>query len=351
MRHIALTIALVWLGTHWLRAEDSYPIKVYPCPRLDAAPAIDGSLADACWAKAPVVSGFTRYDRPQLMGVQTSFRMGYDETHLYLGVHCDEPKAKQLAPSFAGRDSGEVFHAEAIELFLDPRHSHADYYQIAANLAGSLYDSFKTDPSWDSATRAAAKILADGWELEMAIPWRDIGVDAPKPGMVLGFNVCRDRHAGGDREWSNWSQTMASFHDPVRFAHLVLSPTEAAVGALEKEFRKGDRLGPILVFSTGGYAGKAYGAMAREMVRRLDALIAEVEAEGKKEAAASAREEVTARLQVAREEMEPVRRRLNAAEALDGAAWTRMSVELSALEAKLRALLWDARLAALLRGI
>ena len=351
MRHLALAVALVCLGALGLRAEDSYPIKVYPCPRFEAGPAIDGSLADACWAKAPVVSGFTRYDKPQLMAVQTSFRMGYDATHLYLGVHCDEPKAKQLAPSFAGRDSGEVFHAETIELFLDPRHNHADYYQIAANLAGSLYDSFKSDPSWDSATRVAARVLADGWDLEMAIPWSEIGVDAPKPGMVLGFNVCRDRYAGGDREWSNWSQTMANFHDPVRFAHLVLSPTEAMVGGLEKEFRKGDRFGPILVFSTAGYAGKAYGAMAREMLRRLDALIAEVEAEGKTEAAASAREEVSTRLHVAREEMEPVRRRLEAAEALDGAVWTRMSVELSALEAKLRALLWDARLAALLKRI
>ncbi|MBM4039817.1 MAG: hypothetical protein FJ290_15025 [Planctomycetes bacterium] len=55
-------------------SADEYPIKVYPCPRLEAAPAIDGQLDDPCWAKAPLVSGFTLYNKPKLMDVQTSFR-------------------------------------------------------------------------------------------------------------------------------------------------------------------------------------------------------------------------------------------------------------------------------------
>ena len=50
----------------------------------------------------------------------------------------------------------------------------------------------------------------------------------------MGINVCRDRYLGADRQWTNWSQTAANFHDPERFGHLVLSPTAilAIPGAL-----------------------------------------------------------------------------------------------------------------------
>ena len=332
-------------------AGDDYPIKVYPCPRLKPAPVVDGSLGDACWQKAPLVSGFTHYNKPKLLAVQTSFRVGYDARCLYFAVHSDEPRADRLTPSYAGRDSSGCFRGETIELFLDPRHDHASYHQLAVNLAGSFYDSRRTDATWNSQSRLKTKTVADGWNLEIAIPWRDLGIEAPKAGMVVGFNVCRDRYAGGAREWSNWSQTAANFHDPLRFAHLVLSPTEAMLGALEAEFRKGERRGPILIFGHQGYARKAYLAMARKMLGRLDALIGKLAAEGEKELSEAARDEVAVRLKVARHEVEPFRRRIEVATSLDAAVWTRMSIAMAALERRLGELLWEARLAALLKEI
>jgi hypothetical protein len=333
------------------QGADDYPIKAYPCPRFEHAPTLDGLLSDACWAKAPVVSGFTWYNKPELLQVQTSFRVGYDEKCLYVGVHCDEPNAKQLSPSAAGRDSGGCFHGETVEVFLDPLHSHSDFYQLAVNLAGSFYDAHRAETSWDSATRLATKVVADGWELEMAVPWKDLGVEAPKPGMVIGLNVCRDRYAGGDREWSNWSQTMANFHDVARFGHLVLSPTEALLGKLGTELRKGDRRGAILVFGQEGYAGKAYLEMAREALRGLDAQLEQLAAEAKTESSAGAKDEIARRLDAARGQVEPYRARIQMAKSLDGAEWTRMSVEMAGLNVRLGELLWEARLAALLRGI
>ena len=332
-------------------ADDDYANKVYPCPRLEPAPVIDGAVNDACWNKAPVVSGFTWYNKPELLTVQTSFRVGYDDKHLYFGIHCDEPLVKRLSPTAAGRDTMQCFHGETIELFVDPGHDHALYYQLAVNLANSFYDSVRSDPSWNSSTRTATKIVADGWELELAIPWKDLGVKAAKPGTVVGFNICRDRTAGGAREWSNWSQTKANFHDPMRFAHLVLSGTAEMLGGMAAEFRKGDRRGPVVIFSHGGSAAKAYLAMARDTLRRLDALLAELAAEGKKEQTAAARDEVAKRLAAARKQVEPYRAKITAAKSLDATAWTRMDIEMNALERRLRTLIWEARLAALLKDI
>jgi len=349
MRRLLL-LAPVLLAASLVQAGDDYPIKVYPCPRLEPAPAIDGKVGDACWQKAPVVSGFTRYNKPTLMEVQTSFRVGYDDTFLYFGVHCDEPNAKRLSPTAAGRDTGQVFRGETIEIFVDPRHDHQGYHQFAVNLANAFYDSRRTDPTWNCQAKTATRIVADGWELEVALPWADLGVE-PKTGAVVGFNVCRDRYAGGAREWSNWAQTKANFHDPIRFAHLVLSPTAEQLGGLGAEFRKGDRAGPIVVFTHEGAAAKAYLAMAREGLKRLDALLDELAAEGKQERSAAARDEVARRLAAARQHVAPYREKLGAARVLDAAAWTRLDIELHTLERQLRHLIWDARLAALLQDI
>ena len=349
MRRLLL-LAPVLLAASLVQAGDDYPVKVYPCPRLEPAPAIDGQVGDACWQKAPVVSGFTRYNKPTLMEVQTSFRVGYDDAFLYFGVHCDEPNAKRLSPTAAGRDTGQVFRGETIEIFVDPRHDHQSYHQFAVNLANAFYDSRRSDPTWNCQARTATRMVADGWELEVALPWADLGVE-PKTGTVVGFNVCRDRYAGSAREWSNWSQTKANFHDPIRFAHLVLSPTAEQLGGLGAEFRKGDRAGPIVVFTHEGAAAKAYLAMARESLKRLDALLGQLAAEATLERSLAARKEIIERLAVARQHVAPFREKLGAAKALDAATWTRLDIQLHTLERQLRVLTWDARLAALLKDI
>jgi hypothetical protein len=349
MRHILLPAAIL-LAACLAQAGDDYPIKVYPCPRLDPAPTLDGKLADACWQRAPVVSGFTRYNKPERMDVQTSFRVGYDDAHLYFGVHCDEPNAKRLSPTAAGRDTGQVFRGETVEIFVDPRHDHENYHQFAVNLANAFYDSRRFDRTWNCAAKTATRLLPDAWELEAVLPWEAFGL-TPKPGMVVGFNVCRDRYAGGAREWSNWAQTKANFHDPVRFGHLVISPTEAQLGRLGAEFRKGDRAGPIRLYGHAGTAARAYLAMARDTLKRLDALLDELAAEATLERSLAAQEEIAERLALARQHVEPYREKLDAAKALDAAAYTRLDIQLHRLERRLRHLLWDARLAALLEDI
>ena len=329
-------------------AADSFPVKVYPCPRFSSPPKIDGRLSEACWRTAPVASGFTDYRKPRLMGVQTSFRLGYDARFLYLGVHCDEPQAKKLVPSFAGRDSSGCFRGETVEFFLDPTHNHKDYYQFAVNLAGSFYDAFKHERHWDSTTRLGTAVVADGWEVEMAIPWAQVGVKEPRAGMVLGFNVCRDRYAGGGREWSNWSQTLANFHDAPRFAHLVLSPREGELARLAPEFRKGDRRGPIIIYARGGQAGKTYRAMARDAIAGIERQLAELADLARKESSRKATEEVLERVGQARAQLAQYRKEIEGKERLDGATWTRLALEVGQLSQRLKETLWDARLAALL---
>ncbi len=107
----------------------------------------------------------------------------------------------------------------------------------------------------------AATVLGDdGWSLEVAIPWADMG-EAPEPGQVVGFNVCRDRYLGANKQWMNWSQTAANFHDPDRFGHAVLSPDAHRLGELEAEYRRGGRDGAIVFLGPPALVEASYRAL------------------------------------------------------------------------------------------
>jgi hypothetical protein len=332
-------------------AEDSFDIKVYPCPEASGPIVVDGVLSEAAWQDAPLVTGFTWYNKPELLPVQAFFRVLYDEQKLYFGVVCDEPLIDKLAPVAQSRDTHAVFDTETIEIFVDPKHD-ANYYQFAANAAGSVWDSHGTDTNWNADVSAAAKIDEAGkqWTLEFAIPWNDLGI-TPTPGAIAGFNVCRDRLIGNAREWSNWSQTQANFHDPDRFAHLVLGATPEQLAKLAPEFRKGDRHGPLVIYSSEGFANTSYLAMARDSLRKLDEQLAGLAKVAEEQRDAATRAELDKRLQAYRDEIKPFQQQVAKRSEIDAAAWMKIDLRVDQLGRELGQALWEARLAALLSGI
>jgi len=329
-------------------AGDDFPIHVYPCPLAESAPVIDGKLDDAAWQKAPLVSGFVHHDKPAPIDVQTSFRVLYDANNLYFGVRCEEPQMDKVSPVAHARDEHAIFHGETLEFFIDPHHTHERYYQLGINAAASLYDSERTEPVWNSAAKVRTHLDKDFWSMELALPWKDLGV-TPKPGHVVGFNLCRDRYAGRDREWSTWSQVKANFHDPERFSHLVLSATPEMMGKMGQEFRRAGRTGPILVFSAEGFAEKTYSGLASQALADLDRLIADLEAERKKESDAAAAAELGKRLDEYRKEAAALRAEPQGK--LDAASWSKLDRGIQKLTATLKQSVWEARLSALLSAI
>jgi hypothetical protein len=332
-------------------AEDSYDIKVYPCPEAAEAISVDGLLGEPAWQAAPLVTGFTWYNKPELVPVQGYLRVVYDDEAVYFAVTCDEPNLGKLVPVRQARDAHAVFDGETIEIFVDPKHD-GNYYQFAASAAASVWDSHGSDATWNAGILAGAQIDTGRhqWTLEMAIPWRDLGLE-PRAGAVVGFNVCRDRHLGTAREWSNWAQTQANFHDPERFAHLVLSPTPEQLARLAPEFRKGDRRGRLVIYSAEGYANTSYLAMARASLREVDRRLGELGRLARRQADPATRLELARRLKGYREEVSPYHEQIRSEEGIDAAAWMRIDLRADELKRELGQVLWEAKLAALLGGI
>ena len=52
MRHLAIIMIVVFGGAVSIGfAADNLPINVYPCPRAESAPVLDGRLDDAVWKR------------------------------------------------------------------------------------------------------------------------------------------------------------------------------------------------------------------------------------------------------------------------------------------------------------
>jgi cellulose/xylan binding protein with CBM9 domain len=346
MKQINSLVLLLALGLPAV-AADSYPINVYPCARAKPAPVVDGKLDDAVWRKAPLVSGLTHLDTDTLASPQTSFRLLWDDEYLYLGVHCDEPQMGKVSPTRYAHDEHAIFSHETIEFFVDPNHTHHLYFQLAFNVAGSLYDGEREATSWNSGAKVRTHLGDTFWSVEIAVPWGPLKAK-PGPGKVVGFNVSRE-HNIGDRAYTTWARLRGGFHDPDRFAHLVLSGTPEAIGKLSQEFRKGGRTGPIVVYSAEGFAQTTYAKLAEAAFAQVEKHLTGLDAQRHSEKDPAAATDIGRRIGQFRARLAALQR--HSAGKLDAAAWTRLDMKLQRLVGQLRKAVAESRLAALLNTI
>jgi len=217
-RWVCLIVAAAALTPLSARAADLGGQKLYEAFRADKPPVIDGKLDDACWREASPSAEFTVYKAAGPIQ-QTCFQVAYDSGNLYLAITNIESNLAVMKADIRTDDLTTVMGDEADEFFLQPE-SGGDYYQFAANCLGAKYDARAFDVSWNAEWRCAAGRTDTAWTLECAIAFSSFeryGV----PGAVWGLNVCRDRQAGGEVEWSTWSPTPGGFHQPQNFGRLI----------------------------------------------------------------------------------------------------------------------------------
>jgi hypothetical protein len=223
---------------------------VYPCRSVATPIRVDGKLDEPAWSgfapppaarntrsqwsQAVEVSGFTFSGKGLLASEQMVMRLLYDRENLYLGVKCNESKMNGLVAAVRFHD-GNVWNDDCIELFLDPTHDHETYYQFAVNSLGAQYDARGFDRMWNCQWQAAASLGQDAWYVEVAIPFAAFGLSTPAPDSLWGFNLNRERNAGGSLELYNWADVQANFHNPGLFGHLWFvdqwPPTESSLAA------------------------------------------------------------------------------------------------------------------------
>lgn len=346
MQRIILTLAI--LAGFGFRADD-FEIKVYTAAATRTPILVDGKLDEPAWQEAASVGGFTLYGKPTPSEPPTFWKATYDDRYLYIGVYCDEPLLNKLQAVPQARDGHGVFSGEAIEIFLDPGHSHSTYYQFGIDAVGSLYDSRGQDPVWNADAKVATGRTDAGWTLEFAVPWADLEAN-PTPGYLLGINVCRDRQIDG-KQWTNWARVIEGFHDPARFGHLILSPPAGLLETLGPELRKGDRTGPIVIYSQEGFRDATYRGLLQAALARVTEQLAALETLAKEETNATLREELGKSVAAYQQQLTPVQTAVAGLASVGVEEYTRLDLTLTKLGGELSQAIWEARLKALLRAI
>ena len=174
-----------------------------PKLRADAEPpAIDGDLSEPAWAQAAHVPAFVRnrfYAKLPLAG-KTEAWATYDTDALYVAWRCQEPDMSALIVKGSAERDSDVFSGDSVELWLTPGTDVRPFYQVIINPENHVFDRRNLKPGdYDGDWRSAVSKRDGDWQVELALPWADMGTNAPAPGATLRANLNRIRRGRPDQ--------------------------------------------------------------------------------------------------------------------------------------------------------
>ncbi len=175
-----------------LAAEKAQALRV---PRFETPPVIDGKLDDAAWLTAAAFREFYQTNPGDNIApsMPTEAFIGYDARFLYLAFHCYDDPTKVRA-SVARRDN--VFGEDNVRVFLDTFNDQRKAYILGWNPFGVQQDGITTegggtDYSVDIVMTSKGLLTADGYTIEVAIPFKSLRYEAGKD-KLWGIHVWRN---------------------------------------------------------------------------------------------------------------------------------------------------------------
>ncbi|MEK7676992.1 MAG: carbohydrate-binding family 9-like protein [Verrucomicrobiota bacterium] len=184
---------------------------------------------------------FCRSDNAGREREHTEVRLWYDDAALYLAWTCQDA---DIQATFTQRDS-KFWEEEVAEFFVTAKDLHR-YFELQWNPLGGVFDaiiendldergvskSFQGDWSFTAkgmksavqfkGTAGNSSDRDEFWQVEVMVPFADLGQSAPKPKDVWRANFYRFNRAQGQPvEQLSWSPTLLpGFHQPSRFGYL-----------------------------------------------------------------------------------------------------------------------------------
>ncbi|MCC7055460.1 MAG: carbohydrate binding family 9 domain-containing protein [Gemmatimonadaceae bacterium] len=189
-------------------------------PELRAARAgermrIDGLLDEAAWAGAPVAAGFIQSEplsgRPASQA--TEVRVLYDRDYLYIGAFMHDSQPSMAVVNDIRKDFTEE-DQDDFEVMLDTFGDRRNGYVFSTNIEGARHDrqvaleGREVNKSWDAVWLVKTQRRADGWTVEMRIPFRALRFSR-SAGSAWGINF--SRHIRRVNEVSFWAPVPRAF--------------------------------------------------------------------------------------------------------------------------------------------
>ncbi|MCI0747602.1 MAG: carbohydrate-binding family 9-like protein [Verrucomicrobia subdivision 3 bacterium] len=228
-------------------ADKSIDLKSLPAPERVIVPQlhgpviVDGDLSEPAWANAAVLTPFSQNDGSGPEREKTVVRIWYDTNALYLGWTCTD---SDIQATFTARDS--KFWEEEVAEFFVTSESLDRYFELQWNPLGGVFDAIITNRldhrgvstnftgDWSytaKGMKSAVQVKGtvgnsndkdNSWQVEVLLPFADLGQPSPKPNVTWRANFYRfNRAKGRPPELLSWSPTrLPGFHQPARFGYL-----------------------------------------------------------------------------------------------------------------------------------
>ncbi len=180
--------------------------KQLPAHKTAQPPMIDGILDDTCWQDAPRGVGFTDERTEKPARNQSVFRLVYTDKAIYVGLHLSDEMPDKIVARQT-KDQARIRDEDWVSFSIDAFHTHqfGDRNFFMANPLGTKYAHLATGRAekseWIGLWNVAAQIVADGWVVEMEIPWQMLDYPNTTKPIRMGINVDRLQQRTGERSW------------------------------------------------------------------------------------------------------------------------------------------------------
>lgn len=172
---------------------DSYHFRA---ARTTAPVTIDGNLSEPDWQNTPDAAHLLYHhtDRAQPDSVQTSVKLLFDESCLYIAFICRDTQPESIFADARGRDR-DIRSNDSVYFLLDIKSDPTYFYYFGINPLSSRLDGriaktgFPNESAWDGNWEGAAQKTNNGWTAEAAVDLTSLGIDTNKgPVLRLGFS-------------------------------------------------------------------------------------------------------------------------------------------------------------------
>ena len=205
----ALSLALVavtLVGCLSASAQDAshakpfLAVQAFTVSKATSAIVIDGVLDEKAWAGATVIPVAFEYQPGDnaTPPVRTDCLVTFDRENLYIAFRAFDPRPSEIRAHLMDRDSMDTFiQDDHVTILLDTFNDERRAYQFRVNPLGVQADAVNSevdqveDWSWDAIWRSAGRVNADGFVVEIAIPFRELRFPGGADALTFGLSVER----------------------------------------------------------------------------------------------------------------------------------------------------------------
>lgn len=184
--------------------------------RTETPPEIDGRIVEAQWERAGYIEGL-RQKIPVAYGEasqRTEVFVLYDADFLYLAIRAHERDPSRIIATKMVRDGdmgSDDRIAISLDTFLDRRNGYHFEINPLGNKRDGLIENGAESFEWDGIWYAQARIDAQGWTVEVAIPFQTLSISDERT--TWGMQIIRHTKRNGEEDrWASPTPEIEAFN-------------------------------------------------------------------------------------------------------------------------------------------